>query len=98
MDELQRIYDSEMNVSISWLWDGGIDVKLGDEMNGYDAEASLLTVPEILPWLQVQLANTTQRRSTTWTDSRACRIRSWRFRSTSPFLVVSSASTPARPS
>ncbi len=55
MDELQRIYDSEINVSISWLWDGGIDVKLGDEMNGYDAEASLLTVPEILPWLQVQI-------------------------------------------
>jgi hypothetical protein len=29
-DELQRIYDSEINVRISWLWDGGIDVRLGD--------------------------------------------------------------------
>jgi hypothetical protein len=37
-DELQRIYDSEINVRISWLWDGGIDVRLGDEMNGYLAE------------------------------------------------------------
>ena len=24
--ELQRIYDSEINIRISWLWDGGIDV------------------------------------------------------------------------
>ena len=33
--ELQKIYDSEINVRISWLWDGGIDVRLGDDMNGY---------------------------------------------------------------
>ena len=32
--ELQKIYDSEINVRISWLWDGGIDVMLGDEVNG----------------------------------------------------------------
>ena len=30
----------------------GIDVKLGDEMNGYEAEANLKTVAEIVPWLQ----------------------------------------------
>jgi hypothetical protein len=24
--ELQKIYDSEINVRISWLWDGGIEV------------------------------------------------------------------------
>ena len=51
-EELQNIYDSESNVSISWLWDGRIDVKLGDEMNGYEAEANLCTVAEIVPWLQ----------------------------------------------
>jgi len=28
--ELQKIYDSEINIRISWLWDGGIDVMLGD--------------------------------------------------------------------
>jgi hypothetical protein len=54
--ELQEIYDSEINVSISWLWDGGIDVKLGDEMNGYDAEANVKTVAEIVPWLQQTIA------------------------------------------
>jgi hypothetical protein len=42
MDELQKIYDSEIDVSISWLWDGGIDVKLGDEMNGHDAEVEVV--------------------------------------------------------
>ena len=36
--ELQKIYDSEINVRISWLWDGGIDIRLGDEMNGFLAE------------------------------------------------------------
>jgi hypothetical protein len=33
--ELQRIYDSEINVSISWLWDCGFEVRLGDEVNGF---------------------------------------------------------------
>jgi hypothetical protein len=36
--ELQKIYDSEINLRISWLWDGGIDVRLGDGTNGYLAE------------------------------------------------------------
>jgi len=38
---LQRLYDSEINVCIQWLWDGGIDVKLGDDMNGYEATESV---------------------------------------------------------
>jgi hypothetical protein len=28
--ELQKIYGGEINVQISWLWDGGIDVRLGE--------------------------------------------------------------------
>jgi hypothetical protein len=51
-DELQRVYDSEINVRISWLWDGGIDIRLGDEVNGFLAEESVSSVDEILPWLQ----------------------------------------------
>lgn len=42
-EEQQEIYDSEINVSISWFWDGGIDVKLGDEMNGYKADTQVAT-------------------------------------------------------
>jgi hypothetical protein len=47
--ELQKIYDSEINVRISWLWDGGIDLWLGDEVNGYVAEETVAAAPEIDP-------------------------------------------------
>ena len=57
MDELQKIYDSEINLSISWLWDGGIDVKLGDTMNGYLAAVNLQSMSEIVPWLQEAIAH-----------------------------------------
>jgi hypothetical protein len=45
--ELQKIYDSEINVRISWLWDGGIDLWLGDEVNGYVAEETVSAASEI---------------------------------------------------
>ena len=32
--ELQRMYDSEINVRIQCFWDGGWHVAVGDEMNG----------------------------------------------------------------
>ena len=55
--ELQRIYDSEINVEISWFWDGGIDLRLGDEMNGYLAEENVSSVDEIVLWLQEAIAH-----------------------------------------
>ncbi len=55
--ELQKIYDSEINVRISWLWDGGIEVRLGDEMNGFLAEERVGLVTEIVPWLQEAIAH-----------------------------------------
>jgi hypothetical protein len=55
--ELQKIYDSEINVDIGWFWDGGIDVRLGDKMNGYLAEENVGSVSEILPWLQEAIAH-----------------------------------------
>jgi hypothetical protein len=55
--ELQKIYDSEINVKIGWFWDGGIEIRLGDEMNGYDAEESVQSVAEIVPWLQEAIAH-----------------------------------------
>jgi hypothetical protein len=55
--ELQKIYDSEINVRISWLWDGGIEVRLGDEVNGFLAEELVGSVAEILPWLQEAIAH-----------------------------------------
>ena len=49
--ELQKIYDSEINIEIGWLWDGGIRVRLGDEMNGYLAEETIRSVSDVIPWL-----------------------------------------------
>jgi hypothetical protein len=47
--ELQKIYDSEINLEIGWFWDGGIEVRLGDKMSGYLAEESLTSTAEIHP-------------------------------------------------
>ena len=55
--ELQKIYDSEINVEISWLWDGGIEVRLGDRLNGFLAETNVSLVANILPWLQEAIAH-----------------------------------------
>src|SRR5438105_3581650 len=50
--ELQKIYDSEINVEIGWFWDGGIRVRLGDQMNGYLAEETVGSAFEIVHWLR----------------------------------------------
>ena len=55
--ELQRIYDSEINLRIGWFWDGGIEVRLGDEMNGYEAAEFFQSAAEILPWLRDAIAH-----------------------------------------
>ena len=55
--ELQKIYDSEINVRIGWFWDGGIEIRLGDDMNGYLAEETVSVVAEIVPWLQEAIAH-----------------------------------------
>jgi len=50
--ELQKMYDSEFHVDIGWLWDGGIDVSLGNE----EYKTNVATVREVLPWLQKTIA------------------------------------------
>ena len=55
--ELQKIYDSEINIRIGWLWDGGIQVRLGDDMNGYLAEEYVNSVAEILSWFREAIAH-----------------------------------------
>jgi hypothetical protein len=55
--ELQKIYDSEINVRIGWFSDNGIDVRLGDDMNEYLAEANVASVTEIVPWLKEAAAH-----------------------------------------
>jgi hypothetical protein len=55
--ELQKIYNSEINIRIGWFWDGGIEIRLGDDLNGYLAEETVKTVAEIVPWLQEAIAH-----------------------------------------
>src|SRR5271156_5280053 len=54
--ELQKIYDSEINLSISWMWDAGFDLKLGDEFGGFVEEGQVRGVADILPWFQEAIA------------------------------------------
>jgi hypothetical protein len=58
MSDLEEIlislYASAINVSISWIWDGEIDVKLGDPLDGYKAESKVGTVTEVAECLRDQ--------------------------------------------
>jgi hypothetical protein len=51
---LDDLYASDINASISWVWDGGIAVELGDPLNGYEAEGKVSTVGEAALWLRDQ--------------------------------------------
>jgi hypothetical protein len=55
-EELQKIYNSEINVEISWFWDSGVAIKLGDPMNGYVAQTEVKTMADVIPWLQRAIA------------------------------------------
>lgn len=36
IEQLQALYEHEINFKIECFWDGGFTVLLGDEMNGYE--------------------------------------------------------------
>jgi hypothetical protein len=48
---LDALYESEINCSISSFWDGGFDVRLWDEMNGFVAETNCKRTREIAEFL-----------------------------------------------
>lgn len=51
---MEALYDSEINCSVSCFWDNGWDVKLGDPMNGYKAEANFRYLWEAADWLKTE--------------------------------------------
>jgi len=53
---LQELYDSEINFSITTFWDGGLEVKVGDEFNGFTANNTFDTFQECVDWLAVTAA------------------------------------------
>jgi hypothetical protein len=49
---LNDLHVSKVNASISLSCDGRIEVKLGDALNGYDAEGKVDTLAEAAEWLR----------------------------------------------
>lgn len=47
--ELEKVYDSEINLEISWFWDAGIEIRLGDRIGGFLAEENVPAVDAIMP-------------------------------------------------
>lgn len=54
MGILQRLHDSEINASIASFFDGVWTAKLGDEMNGFRAEATVGSEAEAEAWLDAK--------------------------------------------
>ncbi len=52
-EALCALYRSEINCGLSSFWDGGWDVWIGDDMNGYAARQQFLDedFDQIAPWL-----------------------------------------------
>lgn len=48
----QDLYDSEINARISWFWDGGFDVAIGDGMNGFKEGGTCETWAEAQEYLR----------------------------------------------
>jgi len=54
---LNNLYESELNCELSFFWDAGWDVKLGDSTNGYKAEkGGFDLVEEAVQWLADEVA------------------------------------------
>jgi hypothetical protein len=49
---IAALHDSEINGEVSWFFDGVWRVKLGDGMNGVDAEAVVSSPQEAAEWLR----------------------------------------------
>ena len=62
MDETQRrpslgdiiavLHDSEINGTVSWVFDGTWRVAIGDELNGIQAEATVNSAQQAAEWLR----------------------------------------------
>ena len=54
-DILQEIYNEEINMTISWFWDEGIDIIIGDDANGIKAKSNFDTIKEAMRWLSKKI-------------------------------------------
>ena len=44
VETLQQMYDSEINITLDWFWDAGVDVKIGNDYTGYKYEGTFRDV------------------------------------------------------
>jgi hypothetical protein len=51
---MQRVYDSEIDASIEWLWDGGFSMKLGDP-DVPEVRGNVSTLREVEAWFREQI-------------------------------------------
>jgi len=51
-ETLAELYGSEINASISWLWDSGFNIALGDDLNGFRAKTTVTTLAEAADWFR----------------------------------------------
>jgi len=51
---LNLAYLHEINIQINWFWDSNVDVKIGDDMNGYEAESNVY-IGDLTEWLYQNL-------------------------------------------
>ena len=51
---LTDLYASEIDFSLTCLWDGGFTARLGDELNGFKGEYNCYTITEATEFLRYQ--------------------------------------------
>ena len=52
---LQSLYNEEINVSIQWFWDSGIDLVIGDRINGYTQRFNFYTMESMAEYIEDNL-------------------------------------------
>ena len=61
---IDALYQSEINCSVETFWDGGLTVKLGDDLNGVVAETECNTSFEAAQFLDRSAGSTFRLRTT----------------------------------
>jgi hypothetical protein len=54
-EELQRMHDAGIGVSITWLSDGRVDLRLVHKNGAVAAEGNVKEVADVLPWLRTAI-------------------------------------------
>ena len=49
---IEALHDSEINGTVSWVFDGTWRVAIGDELNGIQAEATVNSAQQAAEWLR----------------------------------------------